>query len=264
MTFDVMVAIYRLVDVAVGDMIPQIVCRQGVRDFFYDICCKGDPEKENNYVGISVSRATCPANLDIIELTACDMVVDSKMVHFYKEDTIKDILECVPKAEYNKILEKLYTDHIESLPNFNPFLKDRDEHQGWCKNLEKLLMINNIDSDINAMQNITGVSFELDKHLVQKDDVYSLDHDALVFFDYTFKVNAVDTRVIEYDNSVNLADFNNSNYTMLRDKNNKLYIVVYLVQGEYLEAELEAEMNKLSVTDKLGLTFINKYKKQSN
>ena len=266
MTFDVIVCIYKLFEIKINEAAaqPEIICRQGARDFFYDLCCKGDPETENHYVGISVSRATCPANLDFLDLLGCDMVVDTKMVHFYREDTIKDVLDCIPQMEFNKVLEKLYTEHIESLKEFNPFLKDRDEHDGWCKSLEKLLMINNIDADINAMQNITGVDFELGKHLIQDNDIYKLDHPALIFFNYTFKVNAVDTRVIEYDNSVNLADFNNSNYTMIRDKKNKLFIIVYLVQGEYLEAELEAEMNKLSVTEKLGLTYINKYKRDLN
>ena len=41
--------------------------------------------------------------------------------------------------------------------------------------------------------------------------------------------------------------------------NNKLYIVVYLVDGEYLESELEKEAKNLSISDKLRLSYYNKY-----
>ena len=85
-----------------------------------------------------------------------------------------------------------------------------------------------------------------------------------LFFDYTFKVNAVDTRVIKYDNTVNLGDFNNENYYLIRDSVNSLYIIVYLVEGEYLESQLEERMNTLSVSDKLRLSYYNKYSKYAN
>jgi hypothetical protein len=110
------------------------------------------------------------------------------------------------------------------------------------------------------MQNIVSVDFELAKHIIKEGELDKLDTETTLFLTKLYKSNIVDTRVIEYDNSVNLADFNNNNYTMLRDKTKKLYLVVYLVQGEFLEAELEEQLNKLSVTEKLGLTYTNKYK----
>ena len=260
--FDVMVAAYKLFDIKMGDNNPYVVCRQGVRDFFYDLCCKGDPEVENHLVGVSVSRDTCPANMNINELTACDMVVDTRMVHFYREDSLKDILECLNQGPFNKILNIDFTDHIKSDPKYQPFMLERKEKDGWCKNIKTLLEINNFMGDIDSMLQITAVDFIVKDYLISSEVGYQLNELALTFFDYVFKVNAVDTRVIKYDNSVNLADFNNSNYTLIRDKKNILYIVVYLVQGEYLESELEDRMNKLSVSDKLRLSYYDKYSKE--
>ena len=83
---------------------------------------------------------------------------------------------------------------------------------------------------------------------------------AQLFFNNVFKVNAKETRIMEFSYQIDLAEFNNTNYVLIRDINNKIWLVVYIVEGEYLEEELLAEMNKLSVTDKLRLSYFDKYK----
>jgi hypothetical protein len=69
----------------------------------------------------------------------------------------------------------------------------------------------------------------------------------------------IDTKVIKFDYSINMGDFQNENYAMIRDKNNVLWIVVYLTQGQYLEQDLIDQINKLDVTDRLQLAYFNKY-----
>lgn len=258
-TFDVMVVAYKLLDVKMGDNNPQILCRQGIRDFFYDICCKGDPEINNKLVGVSVSRETCPANLNINELTACDVVVDTKMVSIYREDGLNDILKCIALDPFNKIMKLNFDNHVESLPNYTPFMKERKEHHGWCKDIKTFLEINDFMEDINTMLGITGVDFNMPDYLLESTQGFKLNDIALIFFNYIFKINAVDSRVFKYDNSINLADFNNENYYIIRDNTNTLYIIVCLVRGEYLEGELEEKMKELSVSDKLRLSYHNKY-----
>ena len=65
--------------------------------------------------------------------------------------------------------------------------------------------------------------------------------------------------VVKYDYDINMADFKNSNYTLLRDNKNITYIVVYNVEGEYLEKDIESELNRLGVADRIMLDFYNKY-----
>jgi hypothetical protein len=57
-----------------------------------------------------------------------------------------------------------------------------------------------------------------------------------------------------------MSKFNNDNYILIRDKTNKVYLAVYLADGEFLEKELEEEIDKLDITDTLRLAYYNKYK----
>lgn len=250
---DVMVLIYKKLNLQLGDYEPYAICRQSVVDFFNDILCQ-NPE-ENNLVGISISKDNCPTNVEFAMLAACDSVDLCEVINFYRDDNIESLLRCVSEHRYNKVLEKLNKLHCT-----NPIDSLKNEKDGWCKDLKTLLTINNFMADFNMLCDITGFDFDLSTELKDREDgVKELSKECLLFFDLTFKVNAVETRVIEYDYSINLADFNNNNYVIIRDINNKLYIVVYLVDGEYLESELEKEANNLSISDKLRLSYYNKY-----
>jgi hypothetical protein len=115
-------------------------------------------------------------------------------------------------------------------------------------------------ADFNYMNNIIGVDFELDRYLEDKDEgIKQLATPARLFLSEVLKVRIKETRVIEFNYSVDLAKFNNSNYTLIRDKNNTMYLVVYLEEGQYLEEELQEEINKLDITDQLRLAYYNKY-----
>ena len=250
---DVMVLIYKKLNLQLGDYEPYAICRQSVVDFFNDLLCN-NPEN-NNLVGISISKDNCPTNVDFAMLAACDDVELCQVVNFYRDDNIESLLRCVYINRYNNVLENLNKEHCT-----NPVDLMKNEKDGWCKDLNTLLTINNFMADFNMLCGVTGFDFDLTEELIDREDgVKELSRRALVFFDLVFKVPAVQTRVIEYDYTINLAEFNNSNYTIIRDINNKLYIVVYLVEGEYLESELEKEAQKLSISDKLRLAFYNKY-----
>ena len=74
-----------------------------------------------------------------------------------------------------------------------------------------------------------------------------------------FKINIKDNTVLEYDLDINLAEFNNARYFIFRDKTKKLFLVVYTIDGEYKEAELEQENEKKSFSDEYRIKFYNKY-----
>ena len=79
------------------------------------------------------------------------------------------------------------------------------------------------------------------------------------YFSYVFKVNMNSTMIIKYDYDIDLADFNHTNYILVRDNTQSLYIVVYTVDGEYIEKDLEDESNKMDFSDRYRLAFYNKF-----
>lgn len=256
---DVLVLMYKSIDLALGINDPFLVCRQSVNDFFSDFVVK---DVENNHmVGVSCTRDNCPANVDYHILMSCSGIQRSDIINYYKDDTIDSLLNCLNIEKYNKVLNKLYEEHI-------PYATDIIATQvgsvsdGWCRDLKTFLEINNVMADFNSMNNIIGFDFKLDDYLEKRESgVLEMTLPARLFLSEVTKCNIKETRVTEYNYSIDMSKFNNTNYTLIRDKENKLYIVVYLESGQFLEEELQEEINKLDITDKLRLAYYNKYSK---
>lgn len=261
---DIMITGYKLLDLKLklNNNEPYIICRQSVNDIFYQLISK-NPE-DNEMVGFSVTRETCPTNIQMSTLTACSEVLDTQMIHVYKEDNIHTIIQCLDKSlKYNidTILKELHDEHCKAI-NATPMAKLGKVIHGWCSDLETLLITNNFMVDFNQMCEVTGFDVDLTDWMNQENEfIWSLNNAARLFFSTVFKVNAVDTKVIKFDHSINMGDFQNENYVLVRDKNNIIWIIVYLSNGQYLEQELIDEINKLDVTTKLQLAYFNKYSK---
>lgn len=258
---DVIVSAYRLLDVKIDMNEPYCICRQSVNDFLIDMI---SPEEQ--YFGVCVTRDDVPANIRYEELAACDDIIGSCMVNFYTDDTLDDILKCLPEKELFYINEILKNNYIEYKKSKNPMytesLDKKSEDHGWCKDLRTLLVNNNFIIDLDSMRNITAVDFDLSNFLEREDvedEVYRFNDAMLLFFNQTYKINAVKTMVIKFGYDINMGDFNNSNYILMRDNTDTLYIVVYVHSGEYLEVDLEEELNKMGVSDNLRLSYYNKY-----
>ena len=259
---DVMILMYRSWELAIGIQDPFAVCRQSVNDFFSDFVSKD--VANNHMVGVSCTRENCPANIDYHILLSCSGIQRSDLISYYKDDTFESILNCLPVEKYNKVLDKLYEEHV-------PTAKDpiaaaaSSVYDGWCRSIDLLIETNNVMADFNYMNNVIGVDFELEKHLNDRETgVKELDTAARLFLSEVIKCRIKETRVTEFNYSIDLSKFNNTNYTLIRDKNNYVYLVVYLAEGEFLEEELQEEINKLDISDKLRLAYYNKYNNLPN
>ena len=260
---DIMVTAHKLIDLKLGinNDAPFIICRQSVNDFFYQLI-DHNPDK-SEMVGISVTRDTCPTNIEMITLTACSEILDATTIHVYKDDNIESMIRCINKAlKYNidKVLKNLHDEHCDAI-HATPITKHGKYINGWCSDLETLLNTNDFMVDFNQMCEVVGFDTDLTNwlDLTSNEYIYSLNTPARLFFATVFKANVIDTKVIKFDYSINMGDFQNENYAMIRDKNNVLWIVVYLTQGQYLERDLMDQINKLDVTDRLQLAYFNKY-----
>lgn len=256
---DVLILMYKSIELAIGLNEPFLVCRQSINDFFSDFVVKD--VVNNNLVGVSCTRDNCPANVDYKYLMSCSGIQRSDIINYYKDDTVEDLLDCLDVSKYDKVLNQLYEEHI-------PYAKDIIAAQagrvsdGWCRDLKTFLQINNVMADFNSMNNIIGIDFKLSEYLETRESgVKEMTDPARLFLSEVLKVNVTETRVTEYNYSIDMSKFNNTNYTLIRDKENKLYVVVYLQGDQFLEDELREEIDKLDVTDKLRLAYYNKYSK---
>ena len=252
---DVVVTIYRLIDIKMDMNEPYAICRQSVNDFFYNTIATNP---DHGIVGVCANRDNTPMEM-MATLTMCDEIYESTMVNFYLDDVLDDILQCVDVRNYDFTLNKLFNEHLKFKYKVN-FKTEVDNDDGWCKNLRALLRENNVITDLDTMRNIIAIDVNLMDYMnTENDEVYSFNKEMSTFFAYTYKLNLNKTMVIKFDYDINLGDFNNSNYCLMRDNTNTLYLVVYTLEGEYLESDLESQYNDMGIADKIRLAFYNKY-----
>ena len=117
-------------------------------------------------------------------------------------------------------------------------------------------------SDINEMLGVSDVKFNIADYLVEKDlpghegETYNTVTQELGYWlSSIYKVNMSDICVLEFGHDINLGDFNNSRYILLRDNTQTLYLLVYTEDGEYYEADLEAKDKELDFSSKFRLDF---------
>ena len=252
---------YVNVEVLGANQMPYCVCRQNITDIFYNLLSDGNKE----LVGLSVNQETCPSNFDYRYMLACDNIIRSEFVYFYRTDTLDYILDNIKikLGSYDEVLKGLYTEHVKAVRK--PELNFKNEHDGWCKNLKTLLKENNFQEDINQMLGITKVDFDIDEFKAEKDlpgseEKYYVARDDLRYWlSSIYKVNMSEVALLEYDHDINIADFNNNRYLLLRDSNDKLWLAIYTIAGEYYEADLEAKAKELDFSTKFRIKFYNKY-----
>ena len=246
--------------------LPYAVCRQSIVDVYNEIFMTSEV---NNLVGMSMNKNDVPNGFDFTVMLAADSIEEHIFINYYRNDTLKDILDMVPITNFNKVLASLYQDHIKHKNDPNIIMSHEDD--GWCDNLELLLKLNNFQSDIDQMFGITSLDFDIDPYIIYKpipgnesESYGCLSDDICYWLSSIYKINIKEANIIEYDHDINLAEFNNSTYFMLRDKSDKLYLVVYVVEGEYLESDLEAKANEYDFTTKFKIKFYNKYKNSND
>lgn len=247
------------------NMMPYAVCRQNISDVFYNLLTD---DEHNQLVGVAISQDTCPANFDYGIMFAADSIEFNEFINFYRTDTIEDILKMVKKDKYDNVLKDLYMRHVKASGDMTKSFLDED--MGWCKNVETLLKVNNFQSDINMMLGISQVDFDIKDYLVSKASIENnveykvADDEFRTWLSYTYKMNISEASVIKYDHDINLDDFKNSSYALLRDNTQTLYLIVYTVKGEYLEADLEAKAKQMDFSTKFKLDYYNKYNLGNN
>jgi hypothetical protein len=166
-------------------------------------------------------------------------------------------------VKFNDVLRELYSKHVEAVNN--PILKLKKFDSGWCTDIKTLLVSNNFWIDVDQAFNITDVDIDLDNYIIEKKDeagmaYESLKPEVLKFFSHTFEINMVDCIITPYGYDIDLGEYHNENYVLIRDSKEKLYIVVYRVEGAYLEQDIAIQKEKEHLADSLGLKIFNKYK----
>lgn len=254
---DVIVTMIKRNDVGLRDL-PAVVCRQSITDIFYNLLT----QTENNpYVGLSVSQRDCPGNFKFRDFLVIEDIIFTQVANIYRDDNLSDLLNLLNLPKFDEVLYKLFEEHIAAIQQPTAIYKRAVD--GWCKNLNTLLESNNFWLDVDQELDVAMVNFDVDKYLVEKEDptgesYQSLNQEATTFFCQTYKLNIVDTIVESWGYDIDLSEFSHSNYMVIKSTvTGKTYFMVYIVNGTYVELDLEKIKEQNDIRSKLGLAVSN-------
>lgn len=261
---DVLVAVYNMEDVFNHKSTPKVICRQNINDIFYSQYQSNGTE----YSGVSVSDITCPAHLSMEQVLQCDGVSYNYSTHFYLEDNLDLLLSYINTKKFDKVLYTLYLDYAKEYKIFiNKSIDYEKEYistMGHCSNLKTLLKDNNFEYDFDSAFGISKINIIINEHLITLNDevlgeYQTLDDGIISMISHIFKKVISNVIVIEYFNDIDISEIK-GNFYLIRDDENKLYIISYTESGEYRETDLEV-IAASEVMKQYTSVLNNKYKK---
>jgi hypothetical protein len=205
---DVLVAFHRKEDVTSQDQLPYAVCRMNVYDMFSNPINQ-DPNVM--YIGCSVSKDTCPQNVDYSLMVACNGIDKIDMVAIYYEDNLDSILHLVNTTAYDEVLYTLSKGYM------------KDKVRGVRENVRDLLENNRFMYDVYYGLNILEVQFKY---------IPELEADFTHVIEDIIKREMIAPVWVKFDRDIDIKAIKDS-YLLIKDNENDLYIVSYK-EGEYV------------------------------
>lgn len=264
---DVITTVQKFINMKIGDTVPFALCRQNMVDIFHNLVVTSVDDSGLMY-GCAINQNDCPTNFNFRSFFAVNDIKHTKIVNFYRTDTLDDILNLIITTKYDEVLtanrKEFAKQDIKKNPKAKPGDLFKSIYRGWCSTLKELLELNNFMNDINEMFGCTDVDFDIKPYIIDHEsdngNHYQSVNDQLRFWlSHIYKVNMKNTMILEYNIDINLADFNNTRYIFLRDRNKVLYILSYTLEDEERYKDLQDEYEKMSFADELRLSFKNKY-----
>lgn len=225
---DVAAIITRTKDINQGAQLPFGICRQCVSDLF----AKQLTPDHVDYVGISISQETCPADVKFENYLACDGIEVNETVAYYIGDKLPDILKILKYTkEYDQALVDLFDSHCMYLANNNKFIaesyKIKSDVDGYCKSLNQLLEMNNFEYDLLRAFDI--IPTDLDKENFSEGTLSPVAAEVLSGL-LTMTIDK--SIVLKYDKDIDLSKIKRR-YCLVSDKDSNVYVVGYTVCGKY-------------------------------
>lgn len=230
---DIIISMHKRTDIEYGIQTPYAACRQNILDIFANQIIKDD----TYYIGCSMSKDTCPPDVDYNVIVACNSISKMYMVSAYIDDYLDDWLEIIPIKKFDQVLENIYG----SITNANL--------QGYSKSLRELLEVNGFMYDFHKGFNIEEVPFSV----VYNDITLELESNQVRYLEDLYKNEMFRTYVIKYTKEINLSKIQRS-HVLISDTNNDLYIIAY-DKGEYIN-----RIYKQHIRDKRDVVAMLKYK----
>lgn len=253
---DVMVTLLTTKNLDLGNNIPTVVCRQCVLDLF----AKQFSPNHVDYVGLSISQETCPADVEFENFLACESIEDTLIIEYYIGDKLDDILSLFKHDKFDNTLIGIFLDHCKGLERTNKGLADyfrrKGEANGYVQSLTRLLELNNFTYDLYRAFDIIPTTLQSEDF---SDGVLSLNAQAVL--SDILRVKIQKSLVLKYDKSIDLNKIAKK-YCLVSDNNDDVYVVAYFVNSTYyadLSDDHEGNIEKLTTIMGTSQSVMNAY-----
>lgn len=215
---DVIVFMNRFSDLNDGNQLPYCVCRQNIRDIHANIIKNDFLHQE--FVGCSVSIDSIPPEVDYRIMLACEGLNYYTMVYTYIDDSLEDILSCIPRIDkYDRVLDDLFRSYAKF--KHLPIGPESDGIYGYCSTLRKLLVDNNFMYDFR-----TGLGvWQIDTEMVLTED-HTIDPKLKESIEIMITHRINNEVCIPYRKDTDIDAIKRS-YVLVADSKDELYLIVY-------------------------------------
>lgn len=191
-----------------SDKTEQIVCRQFIPDIFYQIINPNSTKK-----GCCVSRDNCPTNIKFDVLKSCEKLVSTTAVSIYLDDTKETILNLIKNQI--KAIDKIF-DKQKYLIKY---------YEGIAETIEQLLDETNFWGEVEKSFDIIKLKTPIINNTLSIEQLVYLQNKI------SYLISNVD--IIEYWYDIDFPQIK-GDYMILKDSNNKLYLLSYL-KGNFIK-----------------------------
>ena len=213
---DVVITVHRTKDIEQGDDTPWVICRQSIYDLFTNLT---NHDADVQYIGMSISRETCPPDIDFRECSACESVVKCQLIDIYMDDKFDDILSLLDHNQADEVLaemSKIQTDKI----------------LGWTSNLKDLMISTKFMYDFLRAFDIYPLNFKI---TVQDDNTLPVEQ--IEQIEDTIKAKIEKIMVLPYKKDIDLDEIQ-QDYILVSDAIQEIYVVA-MIKGEYINRPYE-------------------------
>ena len=221
---------------------PDMVCRQNATDLQY---CLLTNSNSSDFVGFCLTRNDVPGNMPMEMLTECDEVKYAINVNTYindNEDTILGVLGRKSK-KFDQTLELAMKEFMESKGMIDT---NQKSIRGHCRSLHVLLANNDFWYNLDQLNGVVRMKGRFEDYAeVRKNpegkEFFALTSDGTNLFSNLFGKHISRTIIVKYDHDIDLGELPINEYFLFRDCVGDLYVVRFVLVGEFIQAELESE-----------------------
>ena len=221
---DVYVCVNKGSDLAARINTPALVLRQNCID--YDKSQIMINVSGKIYVGQCIINNGNNAS-DIIGLMEYDSIDYSVSIAAYVDDTLEDIIKCIPHKVYDRI--------NKALKAIKEPAKDNHTITGYYDDFKKLLINNSFIPNYRRIFNIVQVDWRVDlgKQSYNSNGDLVFNNKQRTLFEEEIRQYVENIRIIKYDKDINIANIVASPHIMISDANEIIYLIAYDIVGDF-------------------------------